>query len=594
MLTIFISYRRADSEAIAYRIYDRLVAKYGKDSLIIDVDNIPLGADFRECLNDYLRQCAVMLAVIGKQWSGIQPRWWLPGHRSRLEDEGDWVRLEIEAALNRKIPLFPILVNQAEMPKVAQLPRSIQPLAYRQGMPIGGPREFEGGVARLVREIDGIFAKPTPEPPSAEVAARTVEAASVVASIAPQDVAVERNTQPTPSPERTPPITRLSVDESGFERGDHEMNSRDRHLFAPGPKRILAIDGAGVRNVISLAFLERIEELLSERNDRPSPLSDYFDFIGGTSVGAFLATLLALGYPTSQIKEFFLIMAPATFKRRLLNLPGLNAKFDPRRWGAEIEAALGDRSLDTPDLKTGLCVVTKRMDLGKSWILTNNPRAPYWAPRDSSSFGNRRYRLADLVRASMAAPGFEPVELPTLSGENRGTFVDGSFGIHGNPSLIMLLTTMWKSYNLCWPAGPENLTITSVGGGSIRPGPMRSRGKAMKQLWYILDSLLSLTGETEDFVVAQMQLLGESATPWVINSEVGSLQDDQPPGGKWFRFLRYDVRLNQRWLRDSLDMDLPSATIAGLQRADDPAMIALLYQIGREAAVRQIKPEHLH
>jgi hypothetical protein len=372
------------------------------------------------------------------------------------------------------------------------------------------------------------------------------------------------------------------------------LNSRDRHLFGPGPKHVLAIDGAGLRNVISLAFLERIEALLGERTGRPTPLCDYFDFVGGTSIGAFLATVLALGYPTSQIKQFFLTMAPLMFKRRRWGLPGLNAKFDARRWGAELEAALGDRSLDTADLKTGLCVVTKRMDIGKSWILTNNPRAPYWEPVDRSNFGNKRYRLVDLVRASTAAPGyFEPIELPTISGENRGVFVDGSLGIHGNPSLIMLLITMLRSYQLCWPSGPDRLTVTSVGGGSMRFGPMKPRSVSLKQFLYVLNSLLSLTTETEDFVLTQMQLLGESPTPWTINTEIGALQGDQPPGGKWCRFLRYDVRLEQRWLREMLGMDLSPATIARVRRMDDPDMIRLLYEIGQRAADQQVRAEHL-
>ena len=200
MLTIFISYRRADSEAIAYRIYDRLVPKYGRDALIIDVDNIPLGADFRESLKGHLQQCAVMLAVIGKHWFGMQQRWWLPGHRSRLDDEGDWVRMEIEAALNREIPLFPILVNQAEMPKADQLPKSIRNLAYRQAMPIGGPREFDGGVARLMRSLDGILVKSAPVV-SADVAGLAkppAETTPAVAQASPQDAAVAADTQFAP------------------------------------------------------------------------------------------------------------------------------------------------------------------------------------------------------------------------------------------------------------------------------------------------------------------------------------------------------------------------------------------------------------
>ncbi len=77
-------------------------------------------------------------------------------------------------------------------------------------------------------------------------------------------------------------------------------NSRDRHLFGPGPKRVLALDGGGVRGALTVAFLERIETLLSERDGKDSPLGDYFDLVGGTSTGAVIAGALALGYRTAR------------------------------------------------------------------------------------------------------------------------------------------------------------------------------------------------------------------------------------------------------------------------------------------------------
>src|SRR5207247_123895 len=81
----------------------------------------------------------------------------------------------------------------------------------------------------------------------------------------------------------------------------------EEHLFAPGPKRILALDGGGVKGIITIAFLEKIEQVLKVRSGRGNDfrLSDYFDLVGGTSVGSLLATLIALGYPVSEIKNLF-------------------------------------------------------------------------------------------------------------------------------------------------------------------------------------------------------------------------------------------------------------------------------------------------
>ena len=91
---------------------------------------------------------------------------------------------------------------------------------------------------------------------------------------------------------------------AGFE------TSRDRHLFGPGPKRILALDGGGVRGALTVAFLERIEALLSEREGKDVLLGDYFDLVGGTSTGAVIAGALALGHRTAEVKNFYLKLAP--------------------------------------------------------------------------------------------------------------------------------------------------------------------------------------------------------------------------------------------------------------------------------------------
>src|SRR5258708_9417809 len=82
--------------------------------------------------------------------------------------------------------------------------------------------------------------------------------------------------------------------------------ARDWHLFGPGPKRILALDGGGVRGAISVAFLERIEAILSERLGTKARLGDWFDLVGGTSTGALIAAALALGFRTQQINAFYL------------------------------------------------------------------------------------------------------------------------------------------------------------------------------------------------------------------------------------------------------------------------------------------------
>src|ERR1700733_14182815 len=140
--------------------------------------------------------------------------------------------------------------------------------------------------------------------------------------------------------------------------------SRDRHLFGTGPKRILALDGGGVRGALTVAFLERIEALLDEHYGEKVRLGDHIDLVGGTSTGAIIAGALALGYRTAQVKEFYLELAPYCFKRQRWSIPLIQAKFDARGLRKQIEDVVGSRVLSSPDLITGFCIITKPMDTG--------------------------------------------------------------------------------------------------------------------------------------------------------------------------------------------------------------------------------------
>jgi formylglycine-generating enzyme required for sulfatase activity len=146
MTQVFISYRRDDSADAADRIYERLLQKYGAGNVVMDVESIPPGADFREFIGDAVGRCRSLLAVIG-------PRW-LPILTQRREEPLDFVRLEIEAALQRRIPIIPTLVSGASMPGAGQLPPSLQELAFRHGLEVRRGRDFHRDVDRLLSSLD--------------------------------------------------------------------------------------------------------------------------------------------------------------------------------------------------------------------------------------------------------------------------------------------------------------------------------------------------------------------------------------------------------------------------------------------------------
>lgn len=150
---IFISYRREDTAYPAGWLSDRLKERYGKDQVFKDVDSIELGDDFVEAINNAVGSCAVLLALIGKRWPSITDK---NGQR-RLENPHDYVRLEIEAALERNTLVIPILVEGAQMPAADDLPESLASLVRRNALDLS-PARFDSDTARLLKVLDKAFA----------------------------------------------------------------------------------------------------------------------------------------------------------------------------------------------------------------------------------------------------------------------------------------------------------------------------------------------------------------------------------------------------------------------------------------------------
>jgi TIR domain len=145
---IFVSYRREDSAASAGRLGDRLTHEFGDESVFMDVDSIPLGVDFVKLLADQVQTCDALLVVIGPTWSGIRDE---DGER-RLDDSNDFVRVEIRAALNRDIPVIPILLDGTKMPKAGLLPEDIKRLAVRNALDLRH-NSFQKDLDRLIKEL---------------------------------------------------------------------------------------------------------------------------------------------------------------------------------------------------------------------------------------------------------------------------------------------------------------------------------------------------------------------------------------------------------------------------------------------------------
>jgi hypothetical protein len=147
--SIFISYRRVDSSDVMGRIYDRLVSTFDRNLVFKDVDSIPFGVDFREHLDGAVSQCQVCLVVVGRTWLEAKDE----AGRRRLDSTQDFVRIEIESALKRKIPVIPVLVGGASMPKSEQLPPSLEPLVYLNAAQVRSDPDSHRDMDRLIAGI---------------------------------------------------------------------------------------------------------------------------------------------------------------------------------------------------------------------------------------------------------------------------------------------------------------------------------------------------------------------------------------------------------------------------------------------------------
>ncbi|MEO0999625.1 MAG: patatin-like phospholipase family protein, partial [Pseudomonadota bacterium] len=153
-------------------------------------------------------------------------------------------------------------------------------------------------------------------------------------------------------------------------------------------KRILALEGGGLRGIIEVAYLERLEALVKERRGPDTRLSDVFDLVGGASTGAILATSVALGLTVEEMKSFYFERATRIFKPSLFRVFGLLPAYSGKALEAEFRDVAGDAKIGGPEVKTRLALVLKRVDTGAPWIVSNLPDAPYFAdPPDRSYIG---------------------------------------------------------------------------------------------------------------------------------------------------------------------------------------------------------------
>jgi formylglycine-generating enzyme required for sulfatase activity len=156
---VFISYRREDSAGYAGRVYDRLEREFGRDRVVMDVDAIPLGADFVKVIGEEVGKCDVLLAIIGSGWLDACDE---DGNR-RLENPADFVRIEIATALTRDIPVIPILLDGTRIPRADRLTDDLKKLSVRNALNVRHD-SFARDMEKLINELRRVQSPQQPQP----------------------------------------------------------------------------------------------------------------------------------------------------------------------------------------------------------------------------------------------------------------------------------------------------------------------------------------------------------------------------------------------------------------------------------------------
>lgn len=355
------------------------------------------------------------------------------------------------------------------------------------------------------------------------------------------------------------------------------------------PKRILALDGGGIRGALTLGYLERVEEMLRKRENNPNLLlCDYFDLIGGTSTGAIIAAGLSIGKTATEIKELYLDIGDKIFgkKRSWLFSPfkRYKAEFDFKPLEEELENVFGNITLGSDKIKTGLCIVTKRADTLSTWPIINHPEGKFYEK-------NKGMLLRHVVRASSAAPSyFIPQKIDVGQGE-IGTFIDGGVSLSNNPALQLFLVATLSEFPYKWPTGEDSISLISIGTGTFTK-KYDANKIAKKGLLGWATMVPDLFMKDANYLNQTiLQYLSNSPTARVIDSEILDLKNDLVTDKAALHYVRYNVMLETNPLQN-LGFDFSIEEIDSLHEMSDSKNKEKLYEIGKKASKEDIKIEH--
>jgi uncharacterized protein len=362
-------------------------------------------------------------------------------------------------------------------------------------------------------------------------------------------------------------------------------------ITAQGPKKILALDGGGIRGMMTVEILAAIEELLRETQPQAKRdafvLADYFDFVAGTSTGAILAACISLGMPVSKIRKFYVESGADMFDKASL-LKKWKYKYSDEGLASKLKQELGaDTTLGSDKLRTMLMMVMRNATTDSPWPVWNNPKAKY---NDRSRENcNLHLPLWQLVRASTAAPVFFPPEVVTI-GKDKFIFVDGGITMYNNPSFQAFIMATTEPYQVNWTTGENKMLIVSIGTGT-NPNANKDLAPGEMNLFYNVGSIpsaLMYAALNEQDLLCRV--FGKCLAGDPLDREVGDLKNAKgPTASKLFTYMRYNAELSVKGLAELGCSDINCEEV---QMLDSVKHIEKLQRVGQAVAKRKVAPEH--
>lgn len=339
-------------------------------------------------------------------------------------------------------------------------------------------------------------------------------------------------------------------------------------------KVLLSIDGGGIRGVLSLQILRRLEAIARDRSgDSMLVLADAFDYIAGTSTGGIIAAGLAIGMSCDEVERFYREQAPRMFSpNRNWVKRYTSARYDANVLQQELQDVFGkDTTLGSPRLRTLLMLMMLNASTCSPWPLSSNPRALYNDRALCGAASNLDFPLWRLVRASAAAPLFFSPEAIEIEGRNH-LFFDGALTSFNNPAFKLFQMATLPQYRLEWKVGAQNMLLISVGTGQVARSLTQVAPEAVGFLDALPIALQSLMASGTAEQDLQCRSFAHVVAGDAVDGEVGDLHGTPAIGGQaLFTYARYNADLTpkglercglDRWVGTPLGIDALAAVDA--------------------------------